>query len=53
MRKLILILPLGAQEKAIIAVLDFKTEGVSQNEMKTIISLFSSALFRTDKAGEP
>jgi len=46
---LILILPLGAQEKAIIAVLDFKTEGVSQNEMQTIISLLSSALFRTNK----
>jgi len=31
----------------IITVLDFKTEGVSESEMRTVISLLSSALFQT------
>ncbi len=35
------------QEKPIIAVLDFTVTDVSQSEMKSIIGLLSSALFRT------
>lgn len=38
-----------AQEKPMITVLDFKTSGVSGNEMNMIISLLSSALFKTGK----
>jgi hypothetical protein len=36
-----------AQDKPIITVLDFSTDGVSESEMKSIISLLSSALFQT------
>ena len=39
-----------SQEKPIITVLDFKIEGgVSRSEMRTLISLLSSALFQTKK----
>jgi TolB-like protein len=38
-----------AQEKPIITVLDFKIDGVSTNEMRSIISFLSSALFKTGK----
>jgi TolB-like protein len=38
-----------AQEKPIMTVLDFVTNGVSKSEMRTIISFLSSALFKTDK----
>jgi len=41
--------PLFAQDKPMIAVLDFSTDGVSRSEMKTIITLLSSALFQTRK----
>lgn len=40
---------LYAQDKPIITVLDFKTSDVSEDEMRSIISLLSSALFQTDK----
>ena len=40
---------LSAQDKAVISVLDFSVNNVSKNDMKSIISLFSSALFRTGK----
>jgi len=36
-------------ENPIITVLDFSTDGVSESEMKSIISLLSSALFQTEK----
>lgn len=45
----VVILPISSQDKPIITVLDFATEGVSRNEMLSIISLFSSALFRTEQ----
>jgi TolB-like protein len=38
-----------AQEKPIMTVLDFVTNGVSKSEMRSIISFLSSALFKTDK----
>lgn len=41
--------PLIGQTKPIITVLDFKTEALSLTEMKTVISLLSSALFNTGK----
>ena len=41
--------PLIGQTKPIITVLDFKTEALSQTEMKTVLSLLSSALFNTGK----
>jgi hypothetical protein len=41
--------PLLGQTKPIITVLDFKTDALSQTEMKTVISLLSSALFRTGR----
>jgi len=43
------LLPLGAQQKPVLTVLDFKKEGVSDQEMRSIISLLSSAIFRTGK----
>ena len=39
--------PAFSQDESIITVLDFSTDGVSANEMKSIISLLSSALFQT------
>lgn len=45
----IAIQPLASQDKPIITVLDFATDGVSRSEMLSIISLFSSALFRTNE----
>ena len=47
---LLIILPLclSAQDaKPVLAVLDFKTNNISESDMKSIISLLSSALFRT------
>ena len=38
-----------AEDKSIITVLDFKTDSFSRQEMTSIISLLSSALFKTDK----
>ena len=38
-----------AQQKPVITVLDFRTSGVSQSEMKSIISLISNTLFKTAK----
>jgi sulfatase modifying factor 1 len=38
-----------AQIKPVITVLDFKTSGVSEREMKSIISLISNTLFKTGK----
>ena len=35
-------------DNPIITVLDFKTDGISQSEMSSIISLLSSSLFKTD-----
>ncbi len=40
---------LYASEKPVITVLDFSVNNISENDMKSIISLFSSALFRTGK----
>jgi len=40
-------LPLSGQSRPIITVLDFTTEAMSPNEMKTVISLLSSALFQS------
>jgi hypothetical protein len=40
-------LPAHAADKPIITVLDFKVDGVSEKEMKSLISLLSSALFKT------
>jgi len=48
---LLLLLCLAAlfsQDKPILTVLDFDTSEVSQAEMRSIISLLSSALFKTD-----
>jgi molybdopterin biosynthesis enzyme MoaB len=39
--------PAFAQTKPVITVLDFKTDGVSDKEMRSIIELLSSALFNT------
>lgn len=45
----IIVLPVHAQqEKPIITVLDFTADHVSQAEMRSIISLLSSSLFKTD-----
>ena len=44
-----LTLLLTAQDKPIITVLDFKTSGVPEREMKSIISLISNSLFKTGK----
>ncbi|MBN2051183.1 MAG: hypothetical protein JW760_12095 [Spirochaetales bacterium] len=38
--------PLAAQEKPIITVLDFSVDGVSEAEMRSIINVLSSALFK-------
>lgn len=38
--------PLTAQEKPIITVLDFSVDGVSEAEMRSIINVLSSALFK-------
>ncbi len=49
---LLFILPaqlISAENKPIITVLDFTTEGVSENEMKTVISLLSSSLFQMEE----
>jgi len=40
---------LFSQSKPIIAVLDFKTDGVSEKEMRTLIARFTTALFNTEK----
>lgn len=40
--------PIFSQDKPIITVLDFDANEVSQADMRSIISLLSSALFRTD-----
>jgi hypothetical protein len=45
----ILALPAFSQSKPVITVLDFKTDGVSDKEMRSIIELLSSALFNTGK----
>jgi hypothetical protein len=42
-------LSLSAQAKPIITVLDLKTDGISVNEMHSVISLLSSALFKTGR----
>lgn len=39
----------SAQQKPVITVLDFKASGVSEREMKSIISLLSNSLFKTGK----
>ena len=47
---LILIIPgILAQEKPIITVLDFSINDISEKDMLSIISLLSSALFKTDQ----
>ena len=46
---ILLLFSITAQDKPIITVLDFETEAVSEQEMKSVISLFSSALFNTGK----
>jgi formylglycine-generating enzyme required for sulfatase activity len=38
-----------AQPKPVITVLDFKTSGVSEREMRAVISLISNTLFKTGK----
>ena len=43
------LLPLRAADKPVAAVLDFAKEGVSDQEMRSIISLLTSSLFRTAK----
>ena len=43
------LVPAFSQDKPIITVLDFSTDGVSENEMRSIISLLSSALFQTQQ----
>lgn len=40
---------LSAQDKVVITVLDFSVNNISKSDMNSIISLFSSALFRTGK----
>ena len=46
---LAVLVPAFTQDKPIITVLDFSTDGVSENEMRSIISLLSSALFQTQE----
>ena len=46
---LLLTVTLVAQDKPVVTVLDFKTNNVSEGDMGSIISLLSSALFRTRK----
>lgn len=46
---LAVLVPAFTQDKPIITVLDFSTDGVSENEMKSIISLLSSTLFQTQQ----
>jgi TolB-like protein len=48
---LLLLLPwlVHAEAKPVITVLDFKSSGVSQREMRSIISLISTTLFKTGK----
>ena len=43
------VLPLFAEDKPIITVLDLETQDISQNEMRSIISRLSSELFQTDE----
>jgi len=43
----LVLMPAFAQSKPIITVLDFSTDGISKSEMRTIITLLSSALFQT------
>ncbi|MDC7227076.1 MAG: CsgG/HfaB family protein [Spirochaetales bacterium] len=43
------ILPLSAQQKETLAVLDFTTEAVSEIEMKAIVEFLSAELFKTRK----
>lgn len=40
---------LPAADKPVITVLDLKTDGVSEKEMRSIVSLLSSALFQTGR----
>lgn len=42
-------LVLSAADKAVITVLDFRIDGVSEKEMRSLVSLLSSALFQTGK----
>lgn len=46
---LLIALSLSAQKKPILTVLDFKKEGVSDQEMRSILSLLTSSLFKTGK----
>jgi branched-chain amino acid transport system substrate-binding protein len=41
--------PAPAQERPVLTVLDFESDNLSRSEMRTIISLLSSALFRTGR----
>jgi TolB-like protein len=43
------LVPLTAQEKPILAVLDFQTEDLSSAEARSLVSLLSSALFSTGR----
>ncbi len=45
----LLAFPLASQDVPIITVLDFKTNNVSSSDMRSIISLLSSALFKTGR----
>jgi branched-chain amino acid transport system substrate-binding protein len=45
----LLAFPLASQSIPIITVLDFKTNNISANDMRSIISLLSSALFKTGR----
>ena len=56
MKKIFILLPLlfssllvSAEDKMMLTVLDFRTEGVSESEMNSMVSLLSSALFKTGK----
>ena len=44
---LVILQPALAQDKPIITVLDFSVDGVSEAEMRSIINVLSSALFKT------
>lgn len=46
---LCLTLVLSAADKPVITVLDFKIDGVSEKEMRSLVSLLSSALFQSGK----
>lgn len=44
-----MVLSVSAEDKPIITVLDFNSDGVSESEMKSIINYLSSSLFKTGK----